>query len=504
MTSNAQQMAHGTMWTALERFSVMGIQLICTFVLARFLTPAMFGLMGMIVVFTLIGNTITESGFSQALIREREVGSRTLSTVFWTNMILALVIYIVLWFCAPLIARFYSEPILTDVCRVTFLVIPLGGLSLIHLTLCTRQLEFRRMCFISLVASLLSCLLAVVWAWRSHSVWALVVQNLAAYAFRTLGFWLTTRFRPALTFVVDDLKRLFAFSRNLLVSGLMGNIFNNIYTLLIGRCYGATEAGYFVQADRIRMVASASFTQVVQSVSYPILSRINNRTQSDLSEQTQPSPSEQIQENLFHAYRRIILVTLMVVGFLMTLLMCVSEDLLQLLMGGPDWRVAGRFLMALGVAGILYPLHAVNQNILLVKGQGRTVLWLEVLRRALMVLLIFAALQFGVDVFVWSYALYSFLLIFLNLHVCGRPIGYGLWEQLRDIRPILLGFLLMLVVAQCSNHVLALCSLPLHFLITLTLSLSIGLLYFHRHPSFCEAMDLMKKMIQSFSNENSK
>ena len=501
MTSNAQQMAHGTMWTALERFSVMGIQLICTFVLARFLTPAMFGLMGMIVVFTLIGNTITESGFCQALIREREVGTGTLSTIFWTNIILALVIYAILCCCAPLIARFYGEPILTDVCRLTFLVIPLGGLSLVHLTLCTRQLEFRRMCFISFIASLLSCLIAIVWAWRTHSVWALVVQNVAAYALRTLGFWLTTRFRPALTFVVDDLRRLFAFSRNLLISGLMGSFFNNIYTLLIGRCYGASEAGYFVQADRIRMVASASFTQVVQSVSYPILSRINNRSKFDTSAQTRPSLSEQVQESLFLAYRRIILVTLLLVGFLMTLLMCVSEDLLQLLMGGPDWRVAGRFLMALGVAGILFPLHAVNQNILLVKGLGRTVLWLEIVRRTLMVVLIIAALQFGVDVFVWSYALYSFMLIFLNLHVCGRPIGYGLGEQLRDIRPILLGFLLMLVVAQCSNHVLALCNLPLRFLITIALSLSTGLLYFHRHPSFHEAMDLMKKMIRSFSNE---
>ena len=357
------------------------------------------------------------------------------------------------------------------------------------------------MCFISFIASLLSCLIAIVWAWRTHSVWALVVQNVAAYALRTLGFWLTTRFRPALTFVVDDLRRLFAFSRNLLISGLMGSFFNNIYTLLIGRCYGTSEAGYFVQADRIRMVASASFTQVVQSVSYPILSRINNRSKFDTSAQTRPSPSEQIQESLFQAYRRIILVTLLLVGFIMTLLMCVSEDLLQLLMGGPDWRVAGRFLMALGVAGILFPLHAVNQNILLVKGLGRTVLWLEIVRRTLMVVLIIAALQFGVDVFVWSYALYSFMLIFLNLHVCGRPIGYGLGEQLRDIRPILLGFLLMLVVAQCSNHVLALCNLPLRFLITLALSLSIGLLYFHRHPSFHEAMDLMKKMIRSFSNE---
>ncbi len=479
MSTPSHQLATSTLWNALERFSVMGIQLVCTFILARFLTPGMFGLMGMLVVFTLIGNTITESGFSQALIREKEVSPRTLSTVFWTNIVLSLLIYGVLWFCAPYIAAFYHQPILTDVSRVTFLVIPIGALNLIHYTLCSRQLEFRKMCIISLTASLISSVVAILWAWQTRSVWALVVQNVASYGLRALGFWITVHFRPSLTFDTASLSRLFAFSRNLLITGVIGNLFNNIYTILIGRFYGATQAGYFVQADRIRMVASASSTQVVQSVSYPILSQINHKDDSLLK----------------GAYRRIILVTLMLVGFFMSLLMSVSEDLMQVLMGGSEWRIAGQYLVALGVAGILYPLHAVNQNILLVKGLGNTVLWIEIARRTLMVILIIVSLQFGVEVFVWSYALYSFLLIFLNLYVCGRPIGYGLREQLHDITPILMGFVLMFVISQSCNHVLALSSLTPRLLITFILTLLIGLLYFRRHPSFQEAVNLGKSLI---------
>ena len=502
MNTRPLQMASGSFWNTMERFSTMGIQLICTFILARFLTPSMFGLMGMLVVFTLIGNTITESGFSQTLIREEEVSKKTLSTVFWTNIALSLFIYFILWFAAPSIASFYHEPILVDVSRVTFLVIPLGALSIIQFTLCNRGLEFRKMCIISITASIVSCTIAIIWAWRTHSVWALVVQNVATYALRALGFWLTTRFRPALTFATDELRRLFAFSRNLLVIGIIGNIFNNIYTLLIGRFYGATQTGYFIQADRIRLVTSNSMTQVVQSVSYPILSEINNSSNpsnplnlSNLSNPSNPSnPSPP--SPLLLPSRRIILITLLFVGFLMTLLMSVGEDLMQLLMGSAEWRVAGQYLMALGVVGILYPLHAVNQNILLVKGMGRTILWIEVARRTLMVLLIVAALQFGVDIFVWSYAVYSFLLIFLNLYVCGRPIGYGIGAQLRDIAPILMGFLLMIVVAECSNHILSLQNLTIRFILTLSLTLIVGLLYFHRHPSFREAFDLVKQLVK--------
>ena len=504
--SNSTLLAHNTLWNALERFSTMGIQLVCTFVLARFLSPSDFGLVGMLVVFTLIGNTLTESGFSQALIRERDIPHSTLSTVFWTNVVLSLLIYLLLYAAAPLIAGFYAEPQLTDVSRVTFLVIPLGALSLIHYTICTRAMQFRRMCLISLSASFVSCVVAVYWAWQTHSVWALVIQNVAAYALRAIGYWVSDRWLPSLQFSWNELRRLFRFSRNLLITGIIGNLFNNIYTLLIGRFYGATEAGYFVQADRIRMVASTSSTQVIQSVSYPILSRLNNGQGFDNDTQSptdvDPSPAD-TDRLLLSAYRRIILITLLLVGFFMALLMSVSEDLMELLMGSYEWRISGRYLMALGVAGILFPLHAVNQNILLVKGLGSTVLWIEVARRSLMVLLLIVAVQFSVEVFVWSYALYSFLLIFLNLWVCGRPIGYGLRAQLRDIRPILTALLVMVVASICLNHLLALQALWLRLPLTLCLTALTGLLLLHRHPAFREALSLIRGLLHHSSNDNS-
>lgn len=474
--SNTRLMASNTLWNALERFSTMGIQLLCTFVLAHFLTPEHFGLVGMLVVFTLVGNTLTESGFSQTLIRESSCSRLTLSTVFWANLVLSLLVYGVLYAAAPFIAQWFGYPELIDVSRVTFLVIPLGSLCIIHTTICYRELRFRTMCLVAVVASVVSCGVAIAVAWHTRSVWALVVQNVLAYALRTAGYWVVLRWLPSFAFSWRELSRLFTFSRHLLVTGLIGNVFNNIYTLLIGRYYGAAQAGYFAQADRIRQVSSASATQVVQSVSYPILSRLQDAD-----------------PRLRSAYSRIIQVTLLLVGTGMAMLMTVSHDLMPLLMGSDRWIISGRYLYALGVAGILFPLHAVNQNILLVKGLGRTVLWLEVARRTLMVALLALSVHFSVKAFVWSYAVYSFLLIFLNLYVCGRPIGYGLMAQLADIWPILSRLIVLLVVAQMVCHFLAPIGLLPRIVITLIVDILLSLAIFYRLPAFTLALHALRR-----------
>ncbi len=477
---NASLMASNTLWNALERFSTMGIQLLCTFILARFLTPADFGLVGMLVVFTLIGNTITESGFGQALIRERECSQLTLSTVFWANLGLSAIVYVVLYMAAPWIAQWFGQPQLVAISRVTFLVIPIGAVGLINNIICTRGLQFRTLFIVSAIASLLSCAVALVWAWHTRSVWALVLQNVVAYVLKTIGYCLATHWRPMLQFSFRELRRLFVFARNLLVTGLIGNLFNNIYLLIIGRCYGAVETGFFAQADRIRMVTSASSTQVVQSVSYPILSQINHQDEHRLRD----------------AYRKIIMVTLMLVGLMMTLLMTISEDLMELLMGNETWRTSGQYLYALGVAGILFPLHAVNQNILLVKGLGRTVLWLEVGRRSLMIALIALTLYCFDSVvwLVWSYAFYSFILIFVNLWVCGKPIGYSLKEQLKDITPLLTSLTAVLVYAQMANHFMAPLSPWQRILIVLPTASILGLSLLYRTPAFAHAWQLLREM----------
>lgn len=474
-SSHRQQMVSGTMWSSIERFSVLGIQLIFTFFLARFLSPADFGLMGMLVVFTLLGNAITESGFSQTLIREESIDDQTCSTVFWANLLLSHTVYIILWIAAPYIADFFGQMQLLWVSRAAFLVIPLGSFAIIQTARLTRKLQFRPMCLVSLTGTLLSCIIAAIFAIFYPSVWVLVLQALLCAGFRSAGYWYCAHWMPRFTFSYPILKRLFGFSRNLLISGVIGTFFNNIYTILLGRYYGASITGYFAQADRIRLVISNNSTQVVQNVSYPILTQV-------------------MQEggDLRNAYRRIILAGLLAVGFVMTLIMCIGEDLFQLLMGSEDWRLSGQFLIPLGIAGILFPLHSINQNILLVKGLGKTVLWVEIARRTIMVSLILLSLQFDAMTFIWSYALYSILLIFVNLWVCGRPIGYTLLSQLRDIAPILFCFITIYIISVLSNHYLIHLSVLMRSSLTLLICTIFGLIIISRLEAFREVSSLLK------------
>lgn len=459
MSRHKKDMINNSMWNAIERFGLIGIQLICTFILGRFLNPEDFGIVALLVVFTFIGNTITESGFSQALIREKDVKDITYNTVFYTNVFISIILYVILFFSSDFIADYYHQPILKDISKITFLVIPLNAFSLIQTTKCTINLEFKKMCIIIIISSLTSCTFALLYAYFYKNVWALVFQNVLTYAIKSILLWCTSKWKPSLTYSFSEIKRLFVFSRNLLISGIIGNIFNNIYIIITGRYYATTEVAFLSQADRIRQVASASTTQVIQGVSYPILSSINNNGGDVLS-----------------AYKKIIILTLTLVGFGMALLMGISEDLLALLMGNEIWRKSGYYLYILGISGILFPLHAVNQNILLVKGKGNTVLWLEIVRRSIMVLIIIFTLQFEVEIFIWGYAFYSFVLVFINLYVCGKPIGYTLTSQLKDIYPSILSFIIMLSVSYLCNFLTSDFNVYLRLTCCVICSASIGLL----------------------------
>lgn len=474
MTEYKKQLATNTIWNALERYSVLGIQLLCTFILARFLTPADFGIVGMIVVFTAIANTIIDSGFSQALIRKQNVDNTEYSSVFYFNVIISVVLYILLFLFSGFIADFYHQPILKDICKITFLVIPCNALCIVQHTILMRNLQFKKLCIVAFIASFISCIVAIILAYFMKNVWVLVIQNLLTYFLKGIGLWLVTSWKPSLNFSLEAIKQLFHFSKNLLVSGLIGNVFNNIYSILIGHFYTATDLGYYSQADRIKNVASHNSTQVIQSVTYPILSQINNNG-GDIKE----------------AYRKIISITILFVGFMMTLLMSVSSDLLELLMGNPNWRIAGFYLFILSISGILYPLHAVNQNILLVKGNSRTVLILEILRRGIMLAILVVTLNFNVTIFVWGSALYSILLLFPNLYYCGKPIHYGLWEQLKDVLPIFIRFMIMILGTLLISQLY--CEIPVFYrvLTTLTICLCIGYLLFFQNKYFIESQKLL-------------
>lgn len=474
MPDYKQQLVSSTVWNAVESYSMTGIQLICTFILARYLTPADFGILGMLVVFTAISQTIIDSGFSAALIREKHVSNEDYSSVFFFNLFLSLALYILLSLCSGTIADFYHQPILRSICSVSFLILPIQSLTLVQITKLRKELQFKKLCIISLSASIIASIIAIISASYLKNVWALVIQNITAISLKTLFIWVYGKWWPTIAFSWTTIKKYFSFSKNVMMAGIIGSVFNNVYSLLIGRFYTASDLGYFSQACRMRDVASYASTGVIQNVTYPILARINNNG-----------------ENLKAAYKKVIGVTLTFVGCIMALAMTVAEDVYELLMGDAVWRISGYYFILLGISGILYPLHAVNQNVLMVKGKSKTLLFLEITRRTIMLIILAVTVHFGISVFVFGNSIYSILLLFLNLHFCGKPIHYTLFQQLKDVSPILFRQGIMVAMGITIACFLDAFNIYVRLIITFISTLGIGVFLFLQTPYFREMLNLM-------------
>lgn len=474
-----QELVSNTVWNAIENYSMIGIQLLCTFLLARFLTPADFGLVGMLVVFTAIAQTFVDSGFGVALIREKDVSSAGYSSVFYLNLFIALCLYFLLCICSGVIADFYRQPVLNEICKISFLVLPLNALCIVQTTILKRELRFRKLCLITLSAVLLSSILAIVSAYFLRNVWALVIQNVSLFGFRSLFLWISSRWHPTFSFSWPLITRYFSFSKNILVAGLVGSIFNNIYSLLIGRFYTATDLGFYSQADRVKNVASHTSTSVVQNVTYPILSRVNNEG-----------------GDLRNAYKKIICVTMLFVGCIMALVTGVASDLFEVLMGSSAWRRSGFYFILLSISGILFPLHAVNQNILMVVGKGKTLMYLEIVRRCIMILILLFTVRYSIAIFVFGNSIYSILLLFLNLYYCGKPIHYSIAQQLKDVAPILARQALIILTGIGVSYLLSQQPLYIRLIIALASMILLGYFLFRYNAYFLDIKQYMEQKIR--------
>lgn len=475
--SIGNEVTKNVVWKYIESYSATGIQLLTTFILARFLTPDDYGLMGMVLVFSSFANVIIDSGFGQALIREKDVTQTDYSTILYFNLAASVLLYLLLYAASGLIADFYNQEILNDVCKVTFLALPLSALSIVQSTKLQKEIRFKKLCIITLVSSLLSCIITIILAYIYRNVWALVFQGIIINLLKAVLLWVTGDFVPNLKFSANSFKKYFGFSKNLLLSGLIGTFFNNIYTLAIGKIYTPTELGFYSQAFRVKSTLSVSMTSVIQSVTYPILAKINNET-------------GEIRE----AYKKIICITLMCVGLLMTLFMGCACDIFELLMGNKIWRVAGTYFILIGINGILFPLHSINQNVLMVKGDSKTVLFLEITRRSIMILVVGITSFFDIKVFVLGLSIYSIVLLLPNLYFCGKPINYTIKEQMKDCLPIFARLAAIILVQMSANFLTS----DLHIILRVTASLAAGgitaFLLFKNYLYFNLAIGLLKSI----------
>lgn len=414
------QAVKGVMWSAIERFSVQGIQFVLTIIIARLILPSEYGLIAMLSIFLAIAQTFVDSGFSNALIQKKDRTEVDFSTIFYFNIFIAFVAYGVLFVSAPSIASFYKEPALTTVTRWVGLSLILNGLSVVQRAKLTVRVDFRTQAKASLVAVIISGLIGVLLAYQGYGVWALVFQTLSSSFLNTLLLWTFAKWLPLWCFSWVSFKSLFSFGSKLLLSGLLHTIYINLYSLVIGRRYSAMDVGFYNRSYQLAGFPSINIVGIITRAIYPL--------QCEMQDDD---------ERLNASFTQYLRMSCYIIFPLMTVLGVLAEPLVRLLLTD-KWLPSAELLSILCFAYMWYPVMVINNQILNVKGRSDYFLRAEIIKKVVAIGILCATLPFGVRVLCWGIVLYNFLDMGIIIYYSRKVISTGYREQVRNIIPLFL------------------------------------------------------------------
>lgn len=407
----------GVGWSVIDNVANYAVTFFVSIVLARLLTPEDYGLIGIITIFTNVCIAIINGGFTTALIRKTDASDDDYSTSFFTNLGLSFVLYGVIFFCAPLIAEFFKREELVLLTRVASLGILIGALALVQQTRLTKAIDFKTQTKITLIASTTSGVIGIVMAVTGCGVWSLVAQSLSYQLLRTIFLWVFNHWVPRLRFSNSSFTKLFGFGWKMMVSGILDAVWKELYQVVVGKFYTPGALGQYTRAIGFSQLFSTNLTSVIQRVTYPVLSNIQND-----------------KERMTAAYRKIIKTTMFVTAVCMFALGAISEPLLYCLIG-PKWHEAATYLPLICIVGSLYPLHAINLNMLQVQGRSDLFLILEIIKKIIGLGPLFVGAFVGIMPMLWTSVLFGIISYFLNSHWSGKLLGYSSWKQIKDIVP---------------------------------------------------------------------
>lgn len=407
----------GVGWSAADNVISYAVSFVVSIILARLLTPDDYGLLGLIGIFTAISATITTAGFGNALIRKKSPSNADYNTVFIFNLATSIVLYFVLFLCAPAISRFFGREELVALTRVSSLSIVIGALALTQRVQLTKRIDFKTQMKIKLIAYFSSGVIGIVMAFLGFGVWALVAQHLSSSLLEMVCLWLFNKWIPKLYFSKDSFRELFGYSWKILVSRLIDTIWKELYQVVVGKFYSPATLGQYTRAKSFAQLFSTNLTEVVQRVTFPVLSEI----QDD-------------KERMIAAYRQMIKVTMFVTAICMFAVGAVAEPLIYCLIGA-KWHEAATYLPFICVSMSLYPLHAINLNMLQVQGRSDIFLILEIVKKIIGIGPLAVCIFFGIRWMLIVSIITGVIYFFLNSYYTGKDLGYTSWMQLKDIAP---------------------------------------------------------------------
>lgn len=432
MSELKSKTVNGLKWSALERILSQGVQLILMLILARLLGPKAFGLIGMLAIFIAIGQVFIDSGFSSALIRKTDRSDVDYSTAFYFNIIVAFCFYILLYISSGYIADFYQQPELALLTKVIGLTLMANSFSVVPRTILTVSMNFKAQAKASICSVVLGGGVALIMALNGFGVWALVAQTLTAAVFSAVFLNLITRWVPVFCFSKKSFDYLFGFGGKLLISGLLDTAYNNLYQIIIGKRFNAENVGQFTQANQISSIPAMTMTNIIQRVTYPMFSHM----QSD-------------QHKMDEYYLLTMKVAALFIFPLMAGIAILAQPLLQLVLG-VQWKEAAELVAVLALAYMLYPIHAINLNVLQVKGRSDLFLKLEIIKKIIGICIIAVTMNYSIYLMCFGLLIHSYLALLLNTYYTGKLTGLTVWRQFKEISPIWLITMTSCLIAKLT------------------------------------------------------
>lgn len=473
----------GVGWSTADAFLGHGVLLLVGIVLARLLTPEDYGLIGIVTIFTVLMYGIMDSGFSSALIRKQEIKNEDYNTLFFFNLAVSIVLYVLLYLGAPWIAVFFERPLLSQLLRVMGLILIFQSLCIVQETILKRRIDFKTRTKASFTSAVISGSVGIGMALAGFGVWSLVGQQISRQLVYSGCLWFFNHWWPKWKVSVESLQYMWGFGWKLLLSGMLNNLWAELKKVVVSKYYSPAMLGQYSKAGEFAKIFSANFTSIIQRVTYPVLSQV----QDDKT-------------RMVSAYRRVIKTTMFVTVNCMFFLGSVSEPLFYCLIG-PKWHIAASFLPLICIARSIYPLQAINLNMLKVQGRTDIFLYLEIAKKSILLIPLFIGAFIGIYWMLIASIGTSIIAFFLNSHYSGKALHYTSWMQLKDVAP---SYGIALFV---SLSIYFLKYLPMSFWIILPMQIVTGVLAFlfvchvTKTEEYSMILSLLKPYIQKFVNK---
>ena len=467
----------GMIWSAVQKFGNMGISFVSNIVLARMLTPEDYGCIGMLAIFIVVSNTFVDGGFGSALIQKKDPTQEDYSTIFWWNIFISSVLYGVLYLSAPFIAEFYHMELLSSILRVQGIVLIINSLNIIQTNQLRKQLKFKRLANVTIIAHIIAAVSAIILAWKGWGVWALVAQQIIASSFISILLWILNKWMPDFSFSKESFKQLFSFGSFILISNLINTFCNNIQGLLIGRFFSPAVMGYYTQAHKLEAIASQSFSSVVDQVSYPVLSKFQN------------------DNNVLKSVLQRLLVSLSFVTFPMMLILILVAEPLILLLYGEQWLNSVPYFQILCVAGIAICLQGILYYAVASKGKSKDLfVWTIIKRSVGLLAMVIGMSLWNVKGLLWGMVFGSWFIMLANSYLVSKHIGYSFLLQIKDLLPLFFVSLISFILTYLLSLLLV-WTIYVKAVIVLFIYLVIyfGLSYFFKINALDFCLEIIKK-----------